>query len=56
VEYWSTEFEPMTNYMHFVHKLKTLSFVLPILHEEKVKDVLFDSDGTLLIHRESTRP
>jgi hypothetical protein len=56
MEYLSIELEPKTHYTYFVHKFKNLPVALPILHEEKVKDELFDSNGILLIHCETTEP
>jgi hypothetical protein len=41
VDYWSLELEPMTKWTHFVHKFKNSLVALLILHEERIKDVLF---------------
>ena len=41
VHYWSLELKPMTKWTHFVHKFKNSPVALLILHEERVKDVLF---------------
>ena len=46
----SLELEPMTNWKHFVHKFKNSSVVFPILHKDKVKDVLYGSSGINNIH------
>jgi hypothetical protein len=44
----------MTNWKHFVHKFKNSSVVLPILHKDKIKDVLYRSSGISNIHCETT--
>jgi hypothetical protein len=50
VEYWSLELKPMIEWTHFVHKFKNSPMALPILHEERLKDVFFESGGIINIH------
>jgi hypothetical protein len=54
LEYWSLELIPMTDRTYFVHKFRDSAAELPILYEGKVKDVLPDSEGILLVHCETT--
>ena len=39
---------------HFVHKFKNLMMFLPILHNECVKDILFEHPGIVLVHYMAT--
>lgn len=53
LEYWSLELIPMTDRTHFVQKFRNSAAKLPISYEEKVKDVLPNSEGILLVHCET---
>jgi hypothetical protein len=50
VKFWSLELNPMTGRTHFVHKFKNSSLFLMISYNERVKDVLFERRGIILIH------
>jgi hypothetical protein len=50
VEFWSIELDPMTGWSHFVHKFKNSSVFLPISYNERVKDVLPEKGGIVLVH------
>jgi hypothetical protein len=54
LEYWSLKLIPMTDRTHLVHKFRNSTAVLPISYEEKVKDVLSNNRGILLVHCETT--
>ena len=41
---------PITGWIHFVHKFKNSPVFLPILHDERIKDVLFEKPDTELVH------
>jgi hypothetical protein len=40
----------MTGWSHFVHKFKNSSVFLPISYNERVKDVLPEKGGIVLVH------
>ena len=40
----------MTGWLHFVHKFKNSTMFLPISYNDRVKDVLFERPGIVLIH------
>jgi hypothetical protein len=50
VEFWSTELDPMMGWSHFVYKFKNSSVFLPISYNERVKDVLPEKRGLVLVH------
>jgi hypothetical protein len=44
----------MTGWSHFVHKFKNSSVFLPISYNERVKDVLPENGGIILVHYVTT--
>ena len=54
VEAWSIALVPMTEFLHFQAKFRTSKDAMPISPDEKVKDVMWYVDNTLLIHCETT--
>ena len=44
----------MTRWPPFVHKFKNSTKFLPILYDERVKDVLFEGPGTMLVYYVTT--
>ena len=54
VEAWSIALVPMTDFLHFQAKFRTAKDAMPISADEKVKDVVWYADNTLLIHCETT--
>ena len=54
VEAWSIALVPMTDFLHFQAKFRTVEDAMPISADEKVKDVVWYTDNTLLIHCETT--
>ena len=54
VEAWSIALVPMTDFLHFQAKFRTAEDAMPIFADEKVKDVVWYADNTLLIHCETT--
>ena len=50
VESWSIQLNPMTGWAHFVHKFRNSPAFLSISHDERIKDVLYERPGTVLIH------
>ena len=54
VEAWSIALVPMTDFLHFQEKFCTAEDAMPIFVDEKVKDVVWYADNTLLIHCETT--
>ena len=54
VEAWSIALVPMTDFLHFQAKFRTIEDAMPISVDEKVKDVVWYADNTLLIHCETT--
>ena len=56
VEDWTIELVPMMDYTYFVHKFKNSPIALPILYEEKIKELFSYSKGILLIQCKATGP
>ena len=54
VEAWSIALVPMMNFLHFQAKFRRAEDAMPISADEKVKDVVWYADNTLLIHCETT--
>ena len=54
VEAWSIGLVPMTNYVHFQAKFRTAEHAVAVFADEKVKDVVWYSENTILIHCETT--
>ena len=54
VEAWSIGLVPMTNFVHFQAKFHIAEHVVAVTVDEKVKDVVWYSDNTILIHCETT--
>ena len=54
VECWSLEFILMSNWVHFVQKFKNLLAFLSISHEEKVREVRYESRKRINIHYMTT--
>ena len=54
VEAWSIALVPMMDFLHFQAKFRTAEDAMPISTDEKVKDVVWYADNTLLIHCETT--
>ena len=54
VEAWSIALVPMTDFLHFQAKFRRAEDAMPISADEKVKDVVWYADNTLLIHCETT--
>ena len=50
VESWSIALNPMTGWVHFVHKFKSSPVFLPISQDKQIKDVLFEKPDTVLVH------
>jgi hypothetical protein len=50
VEFWSIELDLMTGWSHFVHKFKNSSVFLPISYNKRVKDILPEKGGIVLVH------
>ena len=40
----------MTGWVHFIYKFKSSPVFLPILHDEQIKDVLFEKPDIVLVH------
>ena len=53
VEAWSIAFVPMTNFVHFEAKFRTTQDAMVVSVDEKVKDVVWYSENTILIHCET---
>ena len=53
VEAWSIALVPMTDFLHFQAKFRTIEDAMPISADEKVKDVVWYANNTLLIHCET---
>ena len=45
---------PMTDFLHFQAKFRIVEDAMPISADEKVKDVVWYADNTLLIHCKTT--
>ena len=54
VEAWSIGLVPMTKFVHFQAKFRTTEHVVAVSTDEKVKDVVWYSDNTILIHCKTT--
>ena len=54
VEAWSIALISMMDFLHFQAKFCTAEDAMPISANEKVKDVVWYADNTLLIHCETT--
>ena len=54
VEAWSIALVPMTDFLHFQAKFHTVVDAMAISADEKVKDVVWYVENTLLIHCETT--
>jgi hypothetical protein len=46
----------MSNSTHFMHKFKNSPIFLPISHDEKIREVLYENPGRVNIHCETTTP
>jgi hypothetical protein len=54
VEFWSLELIPMSDSTHFMPKLKISPIFLPILNDEKIREVLYENPGRVNILCETT--
>ena len=54
VEAWSIGLVPTTNFVHFQAKFYTAEHAVVVSADKKVKDVVWYSDNTILIHCETT--
>ena len=54
VEAWSIALVPMTNFVHFQTRFRIADNAMAISLDKKVKDVVWYTDSTLLIHCETT--
>ena len=54
VEAWSIGLVPMTNFVHFQANFRTAKHAVAISADKKVKDVVWYSDNTILIHCKTT--
>ena len=54
IEAWSIALVPMTEFLHFQAKFRTANDTMAISVDEKVNDVVWYAENTVLIHCEAT--